>query len=600
GHNLSNASTEGYSRQRVELSPTEPLYRPQLNREQTPGQIGQGIDIARIEGIRDQILEGRIVKQANGEGYWEARDKYLLMVEQIYNEPTELSIRGLMDKFWNAWQELSLNPSDGAPRKAVLQRGEALIDGIHERYYSLKNIREMIDLDIRATVTQVNGMLNDIAALNEQILKVTAMGDNPNDLFDRRGLLVKKLSEIVDITVDLRDPDEFTIHTGGRHLVQGRLINALDVVPDPADEGYSRVVWKNSAETAHFQGGKLAALVELRDEDVRGEIQKLDIMTINFIDMVNSIHRQGYGLNGQTGQDFFMEYPFINNLAGNYDRNGDGEYDSSYIFRITGINTLKPQSQIGLQGTITISAPAGNISIDYYPTDTVEDVIKRINNMKAEVVAELDRQGRLTLKATPAEEKENPDFVIRHVEDSDQFLVGYAGILAESGPAGAFTWDRRDSILSLRGGGLDYAVAPLAHPSGWIEVSPAIKQDTGTIASGFGENGRPALPGDGSAALAIAALRNRPVMIGQVTSFDEFFSNVVADAGLKGEEAARALETQKLIMKELSDMRESISGVNIDEELAQMIKFQHGYAAAARFVSIWDKMLETIINRLGV
>ena len=89
-------------------------------------------------------------------------------------------------------------------------------------------------------------------------------------------------------------------------------------------------------------------------------------------------------------------------------------------------------------------------------------------------------------------------------------------------------------------------------------------------------------------------------MIGRLTSFDEFFADVVADVGLRGEIAARSAETESLIMKELEDMRASISGVNIDEELAEMIKFQHGYNAAARFISEVNTMLDTIINRMGV
>jgi flagellar hook-associated protein 1 FlgK len=124
GHNLSNASTEGYSRQRIRLNPTDPLYVPGLSREETPGQIGQGTDIARIERIRDDLLEGRIVAQANGENYWQTRDKYLLMVEKIYNEPMDVSIRSHLDRFWSAWQELSIHPSEMAARMATLERGK--------------------------------------------------------------------------------------------------------------------------------------------------------------------------------------------------------------------------------------------------------------------------------------------------------------------------------------------------------------------------------------------------------------------------------------------------------------------------------------------
>ncbi len=600
GHNLSNASTDGYSRQRVEMEPFDPIYMPGLNREETAGQLGQGVTVSSITRIRDQILEGRIVSQANGQGYWEERDKYLLMVEQVYNEPTDNSVRSLMDKFWESWQELSVFPSQFSARQAVLQRGQALIDGIHTRYQALKQVRDMLETDINVTVGRVNTILQDISNLNEQIVKIEATGDNPNDLLDRRDLLVKELSGIIDITVDNRDPDEFLVHTGGLHLIQGRQVHPLTTITDPLNDGYSQVIWEKSGEAASFRGGSLAALLELRDGDVRGEIQRLDMMTVNFIDLVNEIHEKAYGLTGTTNIPFFVDHPFVNNLAGNYDRNGDGVFDSSYIFRITGKNTLDAEEQVGLRGTLTLSAPSGTVNIDYFPTDTVGDVIRRINNSGAEVVARLNNDGMLTLKGTPAADPANPDFVIRYAEDSGDFLTGYAGVLLESGPAGAYNWAQADAILSLQGGGVQYAVAPLAHPAGWIQVNPVLMNDPGAIAAGFGENGRPAEAGDGRAALAIAQLRNTPVMVGNLTTFDDYFAEVVADIGLRGEVAQRSMETENLIMKELEDMRASISGVNIDEELSLMIKFQHGYSAASRFISEVDQMLDTIINRMGV
>jgi flagellar hook-associated protein 1 FlgK len=88
-------------------------------------------------------------------------------------------------------------------------------------------------------------------------------------------------------------------------------------------------------------------------------------------------------------------------------------------------------------------------------------------------------------------------------------------------------------------------------------------------------------------------------MIGKKTTFDDYFADAVAGIGLKGEQAEIMLRTQQQIMKDLRDMRESLSGVNIDEEVAEMIKFQHGYAAVARFISEFTRMLDTIINRIG-
>lgn len=600
GHNVSNASVDGYSRQRVEMSAADPLYLPGLNRENTPGMIGQGVQVNRVERIRDMILENRIVSRGDDQGWWEARDKYLLMVEQVYNEPTESSVRTLMDKFWESWQELSLHPDELPARQAVIERGQALADGMQDRYQSLKEIRTMLDEDVKVTVDRVNSILHDISGLNEQIVKIEAMGDNPNDLYDSRDRLVRDLSAIINITTDGRDPDEFTIHTGGLHLMQGKLIHGIDAVPSPQNEGYLDVVWADSGEKAYFGGGRLASLVELRDGDVRSEIQNFDMMTVNFVDLVNENHSAGYGLNGKTGVDFFKEYPFINNVAGNYDRNGDGAYDSSWIFRINGSNRLDAQEQIGLSGTITLSAAEGVNTINYFPTDTVQDIVDRINYSGSEVTAGLNRLGQLTLKASPADQIENPDFVIRHVEDSGQFLVGYSGILAASGADGAYDWETADAVNQLQGPETLFAVAPLSHPSGYIEISNAIKNDPGAVAAGFGENGKPAKPGDGSTAVSIAALRNNPVMIGSVPGFDEYFAKTVADIGLKGETAQRSLETEEIIMKELKDMQESVAGVNMDEELSQMIKFQHGYSAAARVVNTFDEMLDTIINRMGV
>ena len=604
GHNLDNAGNEGYSRQRVEMSAFEPLYMPALNRAETPGQIGQGVMVERIERIRDQLLDKRIIAQASAEGYWDARDPYIRMMDQLYLEPGSNSIRSKMDSFWDAWQELSTYPADSAPRTAVLERGKTLMDGIHHRYEGLKMLQTQADEDIQFTVAQLNDLSGQIASLNGDIQRIRAQGDNPNDLMDRRDLLVDKLSAIIDVTVDNRDPDEFMVHTGGHILVQGQIGRRFDIEKGIETEGYARILWQDTRREMRPERGSLGALIELRDVTLEREIQTLDNMTMNFIDLVNEIHRDAYGANGTTGLNFFSEYPFVTNVNGNYDRSGDGVFDSSYIYRINGTNTLEARAQTGLEGVITLSAANGDVRVPYYPTDTVSDIVTRINNSGAEVAARLNREGRLSLKGTPAEAagtvRENPDFVIRHVEDSGHFLTGYAGLLAASGPEGAYDWGRADAVDSLAGGVTDYAVAPVANPSGWIEVNPALLKDPSAVAAGFGVNGRSANPGNGDAAAAIASIRNTQVMVGKLGTFDDYFADAAGRIGLLGEQSGRNLDTQNLIMKELRGMRQSISGVNINEELTNMIRFQQGYNAAARFITTINSMLDTIINRMGV
>jgi flagellar hook-associated protein 1 FlgK len=600
GHNLNNVNTEGYSRQRVEMSAFDPIYLPGLNRAETPGQIGQGVVIERIERLRDELLDRRIVMQASNKGYWEARDPYVRMMGHLYLEPGENSVRTKMDEFWTSWQELAKYPSDTAPRTAVIERGRTLIDGIHNRFQGLKSLQEQADEAIQLTVMEVNDLSRQIAALNGDITRIKAQGDMPNDLMDRRDLLVDKLASIIDITISNFDKDEYMVHTSGFVLVQGQIGRQFDLYKGIDTEGYSHIYWQDTQQEMRFQKGSLGALLELRDVTIDQEIQTLDNMTMNFVDLVNEVHREGYGINGVTGVNFFSEYPFIPNVNGNYDRSGNGEFDSSYIYRMNGQNALESNAQTGLQGVITLSAANGNVQIPYYSTDTVSDIIVRINNSGAEVVARLNRNGQLSLKGTTAEPingiRENPDFVIRHVEDSGHFLTGYAGLL-NGAEGGVYDWGTADAVVNLRDGAA-FAVAPIAHPSGWIEVNPGVIRDPLSVASGFGTNGRAANPGNGDAAQAIASLRNNPVMVGSLSTFDDFFADSTGRMGLLGKQCERAVHTEQDIMKTLHEMRQSISGVSIDEELANMIRYQHGYNAAARFITTVNTMLDTLM-RMG-
>ena len=599
GHNISNANTEGYSRQRVQMKEFDPLYKPDLERAERAGMIGQGIDTQSINRIRDELLDTRIVAQANQESYWQTRSDYYTMLEQIYNEPADVSIRSNMDKFWESWQDLSMNPESQAARQAVVTRGVTLTDSIKNRWEGLSGIGNLLDGDIEATMRQVNSYSRQIAEVNAEIVRSRAMGDNPNDLLDRRDLLVDKLSQLVNVTTDQRDSDEFEVHVDGRILVQGGIAREFALTPKYDDTGYSKIVWADTGNDAHFSGGKLGALVELRDVDVRKELQSLNTMTMNFSDLVNDVHRNAVGANKVTGLDFFVQHSFVENANGNFDRNGDGELDTSYIFRFSGNNALDLQQQVGFEGVMKLSGANGDVEIPYYHTDTVETVIARINDSTSEVKAYLDKNNHLVLKGTTALSEDNPDFVIRHVEDSGYFLAGYAGILKGAGEDYAYDFAQADAVTALAEGS-QYAVSPVFNPSAYVEVNPAVRNDVMNVAAGFADSSAGAATGDGRAAVEIAAIRNSQVMVGGSKTFDDYFADSVTNVGLMGEQAEMNLLSQNAIMDDLRGLRDSISGVNIDEELADILKFQHGYNAAAKFITVWDNLVDTVINRLGV
>jgi flagellar hook-associated protein 1 FlgK len=217
-------------------------------------------------------------------------------------------------------------------------------------------------------------------------------------------------------------------------------------------------------------------------------------------------------------------------------------------------------------------------------------------------VARLNRDGRLSLKGTITRNSSTvdgapaaPDFVIRHIEDSGMFLADYAGVL-ERGQV--YDWAQADAINALAGDTDQFSTAPVAHPSAWVDINGVLKTELASIASGYGLNGRPANPGNGDAAQAIASIRNNIVMVGRLGTFDDYFADATGRIGMMGEQSERALETQNQIMKRLHELRQSVAGVNMDEELSNMIKYQHGYQAAARFVTTVNSMLE-VLMRMG-
>ena len=593
GHNVSNADTEGYSRQKITLEVFDPLYIPGLTRELTPGQIGQGVDVQKILRARDMLLDDRIISEKNGLSYWTSMNSWVKQVELVHNEPSDKSIMHLLDKFWASWQDLANNPEENSAREAVREYGIALSRQINNNYMALKSIRDNIEETVQARVYEVNSLAKDIAKLNAEILKSESVGDNPNDLWDKRDLLVENLSKLTDIQIGRSDKDEFIIYINGKHLVQGKHYEQLKLVKNPNNEGYSDIVWNRDGTTLKVKSGELKSLLDARDEVVKKQIDDLDLFTVNLMDMVNSIHRKGFGINLRTGLNFFKENAMSVNPVGDYDFNGDGLLDSTIIFRITGSQKIKPDDTVGISGTITLN---NEITVNYKNTDRVSDIISRINNSGADIKMFVNSYGNLVVKS------DGSNLYINHLEDSGDFLVKYAGILKNSGSQGAF--DVGAPGMAQRIGG-DYMVTQMLHPSSWLTLDDGVKNEVESIAASTGVDtdgdGVPDVmngAGNGDNALKIAGVRFERIMVGKSLTLNDFYQRMITEIGLKGEIAKRESENRGIIVDNLVNMRKSISGVNMDEELVNMVKFQHGYAAAARFVSEMNKMLDIIINRM--
>jgi flagellar hook-associated protein 1 FlgK len=184
-------------------------------------------------------------------------------------------------------------------------------------------------------------------------------------------------------------------------------------------------------------------------------------------------------------------------------------------------------------------------------------------------------------------------------------MVGFTGILKESGPQGSFDYRRINDISKFLPQREHITITPKHNPASHFAVSEAVLSDVDRIAAasgkdvgGTGDYNKANAIGDGSNALRLASLRSKQGMVDNNTSFNDFYTSLVSRIGTQGEEAKERIKNQETLLKNLTNMRESVSGINLDEEMANMVSFQHGYNASARMITTIDKMLETII-RLG-
>jgi len=378
GHNISNAENKEYSRQRVIITAADPLYVPALNRANSPGNIGQGSVVQSVERIRDSFIDDRIVVEKDVAGYWKTKNDFIYQVEAVYNEPSGQSMRSRLDELWKSFEELSKYPEERSTREVVKEKAVNLSNEVRNLYRSLYELRLDANRQVAHRVGQINLYARDIRDLNERILKSEALGDNPNDLKDKRDAMIEKLSELVNISVGRSDKDETIVYIAGENLVQGEIIRPLEAVMDPENNGFFKVVWRDTGTHVDARGGELAGLIEARDVIIRENINDVNAFAINMTDLVNEVHRDGCGRSGETNIDFFRHINISDNVEGNHDLNNDGVADVTAIFRVSGTNRLDASAAIGVAGTLSFVVnrePEAETQIDYAATDTVYSVI---------------------------------------------------------------------------------------------------------------------------------------------------------------------------------------------------------------------------------
>ncbi len=523
-HNLSNANTPGYSRQRLDTKAEWPEILPGLR-----GTLGRGVDSESVIQIRDAFLDKKIRKEKGKEGDWKVRSEMLKNIESIFNEPTDTGFTTVVNDFFSAIHELQKNPDSLTTRALLRQRSIAYTESVSDIYVKLGELQEQVDFQVKTTVDSVNGYAEQIRDLNKSIFLTELNLGKSNDLRDQRNLVLDKLSELVNIDYFEDAQNHFHVLLGGKPLVSHYDFETIKVKertvrnnPDDLDK-LSDVEWQLGG-AINLNSGQLKALIDMRDNisgDKKGVPYYMDKLN-HYVDRMSSelsrIHGQGFDLNGNKGVMFFTK---------------DGMSSAKYkdFLLEKGLNNGKPLD-------LTKQVLAG----------TSEDFKEEKNNS---IIAKNIREIL----------QNNPDNFNKSVKflDNRYYLV--------------------DRV-----------------PADELKLSEDLDLDITKFAASESGQGK---PGNGHNALKMEEMRyNKQVF--DWGSSDDFVKSLISNLGVDGQEADRMQKNEAFLIVEVENKRQSVMGVSFDEEVSDMIKFQHAYNANARMLTTMDELLDTVINRLGL
>lgn len=302
GHNIANKSTEGFSRQRVELMTNQPIGEGNL-------QIGMGARAGVVTRVNNPWLEKQIQREGMSMGYQDSRTEALARVEQIYNEQNNKGLNQYMTDFFNSFRELSNNPESLASRTMVRESALALSKDFGRVVGQLKAVQEDLDGQVKTSVNEVNQLTKEIASLNEKIQTIEVQKTPANDERDRRDLLLKKLGEKIDISW-AEGRDGMVTVTAGR---TGILVSGVGSSELKAEQTGERdrveVFFVGTGAPANItdqiSGGRIGGALEIRDRVVEDLLKHVDTMAYTLAKEVNSAHIEGFDKNGRQGVLFF-------------------------------------------------------------------------------------------------------------------------------------------------------------------------------------------------------------------------------------------------------------------------------------------------------
>jgi flagellar hook-associated protein 1 FlgK len=311
GHNLANAATPGYSRQRVDLTAAFPSFEGGV-------WVGRGVDANGVRAIVDRFSEAELLTIHANVGFSEAEHRTLSAIEQAF--PTSGGIDTALNNFFGALSDLANNPSGQAERVSLIGKANRLGESLRQTRNVLQSIQANLDKNLEAAGRQLNVLTKQIATLNQQIAFGESTGEPANDFRDQRQVLLQQLSHLTGATVREEKDGQVTVLAGSLLLVSGSRAASVDsstlgtsglhVLLFQGPDGLSYDA------TSLFATGQIGAILKNRDIDIPDAIDRLDLLAKTVVDQVNAQHATGFDLGGAAGGDFFTPVVSVSGAAG--------------------------------------------------------------------------------------------------------------------------------------------------------------------------------------------------------------------------------------------------------------------------------------------
>ncbi|WP_294146654.1 flagellar hook-associated protein FlgK [uncultured Selenomonas sp.] len=567
GHNITNASTEGYSRQSVNLAAT---------RGQNVGSIygevivGTGVDSTSILRARNVYADKQYWSETSQQKYFTTQQTNYDKVEAIFDDSKNTGLKNAITEFYNAWNDLSTNASTSSNRIAVIEKGNVVADRIKTTAQQLQSqITAQYD-DMRLNVKSINDYCDQLTQLNQNIMQTEASGGTANDLRDQRDEIVDKLSEYMNLNIYEDDKGMYSVVSNGITLVNGNSHLTLEMSDPYANKEYGisdySVNIKESGVVFLPTNGSMKAQFDTIAED-KGYIDKLANISATFLTTFNTMHQQGAGVDG-TDSSFGNNPPASGTYAGpSYGLNFWGEEDSLYTWDATN-NQVVASRMTNIQRSVT---PMGSTTTATQPKVTITGTASSTDNLKGiNIINEL---GICTnLKST-----------------GGQNLIAARKLVIEQDVSSTGALQNTYSV-KVNGSG---------DGTNATNISTIINMDMENVQSTSDivyMSGTTTLM-DTSNTTNPNNMTSRAI---KDDSINAYYSAAVAKLGSDSESVDDKSDAQDKLITQIKNWRSSTSGVDWNEELSNMIMFQQGYSACSRCLTTMDEMLDKLINSTGM